>query len=166
MTVLEKKIDALMRFASADNDYEKENIRKEIRQLLCETDPEVIYHEKEREVRNVLLELKAPEQMVGYAFTIDAVLLAMKDTSYLHNLKWGVYEPISRKYNTSIVAVERGVNFFVTTVWDFAPSSKLDCYFGGIITEGKDKPTNGQFIARLANIVKYDLLKGADGKCR
>ena len=165
MTILEKKLDALMRYASADNDFEKDKLRKEIRQLLCESDPTIIYSEKERDIRNVLLDLNAPEHMVGYLFTVDAIMLAIQNEFYIHNMKWGIYEPIAQKHNTSITSVDRGISNIIDAIWYRTQHEKLYGYFKGIISEGRDKPTNSQFISRLANLVKYELHKDGVRKC-
>ena len=166
MTVLEKKIDALMRYASADSDYDKEKIRMEIRQLLCETDPVFIYSDKERAVRKILLDLNAPDHMIGYCYTTDAILLVIQDEFYLHNLKWGIYAPIAQKNNTSITAVDHGISNLIEGIFYRTEFDKLNSYFKGIITDEKDRPTNGQFIARLANIIKYELREEACEECR
>ena len=165
MTILEKKLDALMRYASADNDFEKDKIRKEIRQLLCDSDPTIIYSEKERDVRDILLDLNAPEHMVGYLFTVDAIMLAVENEFYLHNLKWGIYEPVAQKHHTSMTSVDRGIGYVIDAIWYRNPFEKLNTYFGGIISEGRDKPTNGQFLARVANLVKFGLYKDGVPKC-
>lgn len=166
MNNLEKKLDALMRFAASDNDFERKQIQTEIRLLFCESDPAVIYSEREREVRKVLLELCAPEHMAGYPYLVDSIILAIENEVYLDNLTWGIYAPVAVKYESSLPKVQRGMSNIIDAIWETAPIERLEAYFRSNWTSGKDRPSCGQFIARVANIVKYDLLKGADGKCR
>jgi two-component system response regulator (stage 0 sporulation protein A) len=166
MKIMEMKLDALMRYAACDNDFEREKIRLEVRKLLCETDPEVIYHEKERQIRKLLLKLNAPDHMNGFPYLVDAILLVMKDEIYLMNMSWGIYSQIAKKYQLSNSTVQRGIANVVDAIWDRAPIKELQRIFPGIIEEGKGKTTVGTFIARISNLVKYDLLEGDEKKCR
>lgn len=166
MKILEMKLDALMRYAAADNDFEKEKLRLEIRKLLCETDPEVIYHEKERQVRKILLNMNAPDHMVGFPYLVDAILLTMKNEISVMNMKCGIYTPISEKYHNTPEAVQRALTNVVDEINLHAPFEEMERVFPGIYKDGKDKSPNGRFISRVANLVKYDLYEGGGEECR
>lgn len=157
MRVIEKKLDALMRYAAADNDFEKEKLRVEIRKLLCETDPEIIYHEKEKAVRKLLLKLNAPDHMVGFPYLVDAVLLTMKNELHVMNMTWGIYSPIASEHGTSSDAVQRGITNVIDAIWDKTSVDEMERVFPGIYKERREKAPNARFISRIANLVKYDL---------
>jgi two-component system response regulator (stage 0 sporulation protein A) len=163
MTVLEKKLDALMRYAAADNDFEKEKLRKEIRTLLCETDPEVVYHEKEKEARRLLLALNAPDHMVGFPYLVDAILLTMKNELHVMNMSWGIYAPLAKKYSVGVTTVQRGITNTVDAIWDNAPIKKMERLFPGAYIGNNGKVSNGKFISRIANVVKYNLYEEGVG---
>lgn len=166
MTILEKKLDALMRFAAADNDFDVSQRRTEIRMLLCESDPVVIYSARERDVRRVLMDMCAPEHMAGYPFLVDAILLAIEQDTYLDNMTWGIYAPIAVKHSSTLTKVQRGMCNIIEAIWDKAPYAVLEAYFNGIVGPEKDRPTISQFVSRVANVIKYDLVKGAGLRCR
>lgn len=163
MTVLEKKLDALMRYAAADNDFEKEKLRKEIRTLLCETDPEVVYHEKEREIRKVLLAMNAPDHMVGFPYLVDGIMLTMKNELHVMNMTWGIYVPLAEKYNVTVSSLQRGITNVVDEIWDNAPIREMERLFPGAYIGDNGKASNGKFISRIANVVKYNLYEEGVG---
>lgn len=165
MTVLEKKVDALMRLATADNDFDIANIRTELRLLRCETSPESIYSEKERDVRAFLLSLNASEHMAGYPYLVKAILLGIKKEEATANMTWGIYAPIAVEYSSTIDKVSGAITKMIEEIWDNSPYDLLEKYFAGICGPEKDRPSPKRFIARAANVLKFELTKGADRKC-
>lgn len=159
MTMLEKKLDALMRFAAADNEFDIANIRTEIRLLLCSEDPAVIYSQREQEVRKFLLELNAPESMVGYQYLVDALILGLEKKEALANMSWGIYAPIAVEHNCSIDKVWGGIESIINAIWDKAPYGALAKHFGGVCDIQKGRPSPKRFITRAVNIIKLDLQK-------
>jgi hypothetical protein len=57
MSILEQKVDALMRLCVSENDRDQDRIREEIRQYLIHFDPGK--PDPEHEIRRILLELGA-----------------------------------------------------------------------------------------------------------
>ena len=45
--------------------------------------------------------------------------------------------------------------------WSRGDMDILNRYFGNTVSADKGKPTNGEFIARLANVVKQRMKEGA-----
>jgi hypothetical protein len=154
MTLLEKKVDALMRFAAAE-EFERDALRTEIRKLMCEDNTGPSVTDKEVEVRKVLMELGAPENHSGYAYMIDAILLAMEDDINMKNMTWGIYAPLSVKHSKTIDEIRSGISRSVEKVLARAPYDLLQKYFYGIIGPYKNHVTAGEFIGRLAVMLKY-----------
>lgn len=167
MTILERKLDALMRFAAADNEFDIANIRTEIRLLLCEFDPTAIYSAREREVRSVLLSLNAPEHMAGYQYLVEAILLGIEKEDATSNMSWGIYAPIALEHDSNIDKVSGAIQTIIDAIWDRASYELLAKYFSGLWDAEKGRPSPKPFITRLANIIRFDLAKqkGADRKC-
>ena len=159
MTILEKKLDALLRYCAADYGAEKMNARDEIRQLLDESvneDIKVIYDTK---IRQILFELCASEHKLGYEFIVEAVLIGVEDPKKLMNLTWGVYAEIAVEHEMGIDNIQRGIQRVVDEIADKAPQEALYKYFGKMY-DGKRKLSNSMFLTRLANIVRCGNIEG------
>ena len=157
MTLLEKKVDALMRFAAAE-EFEKDELRKEIRSLMCEVEHIPVNDERELKVRKVLMELGAPENSNGYVFMVDALMLAMEDDINTMNMTWGIFAPVALKRNSEIDKVRRTITATIEKMCARTPYEILEKYFHGIIgNNGREYLTASEFIGRMAVVLKYGL---------
>lgn len=159
MKDLEKRVEAMMRLCVAENETDRNQIRQEIRNYLYHTrsgspDPE-------REVRRILLELGAPDHLAGHPYVIRAILLVMGDRLYINNITFGLYPQLAVEFDTTPARVERAIRHMIEVTWSRGDLDVLDRYFGNTISASRGKPTNGEFIARLANVVKQNLREAA-----
>lgn len=165
MTLLEKKVDALMRFAAAE-EFERDSLRAEIRSLLCEEEHVPVVTERELVIRKTLMELGAPESHNGYVFMVDALMLAMEDDINTMNMTWGIYAPIALKRNTDIDKVRRSISFAVDKICERAPGKLMNKYFYGLLSENKNHVTANEFIGRMAVVLKYGFDGKGETRCR
>ena len=152
MRYLEKRVDALMRLCVADREAEREQVRQELRKLLeynrlGKFDPE-------QEVRKILLELGAPDHLVGHAYVVQGILLVVQDRMYINNITFGLYPQLAVMFDTTPARVERAIRHLIEVTWARGDYEILNRYFGNTISASKGKPTNGEFIARLANEIR------------
>ena len=63
-----------------------------------------------------------------------------------------VYTQVAEKYGISEMAVEKSIRSVIEQAWQRENQEVISKYFGNVSSKGKDRPTNGQFIA---NIVHY-----------
>ena len=108
----------------------------------------------EREVREVFLELGAPDHLAGHPYAVKAVVMALQDRDKLHNLTQELYPNLAEHFGTSPISVERSIRHLVEATWARGDAAILDRYFGNIIHADRGKPTNGEFLARMTNAVK------------
>ena len=157
MNNLEKKLDALMRFAAAGDEQERMSAIQEIK-LLIELGREPLYGEMlEREIQKVLFELKSPDNLLGHQYIVKAVQMVINKPEYIGSITYVIYPRVALEFNTTPSRVEKRIRNVIEWVFNHAPYEALEKYFGGIVDSEKGKVTNGQFIARLANVVKYRL---------
>ena len=115
----------------------------------------------EQEVRKILLELGAPDHLVGHPYVIRAILLVVGDQLYINHITFGLYPQLAVEFNTTPARVERAIRHLIEVTWVRGDIDVLDRYFGNTISASRGKPTNGEFIARLANVVKARLREAA-----
>lgn len=159
MTILEMQVEALMRLCTACDEEARMEAKQEIRHLLkgrkpaAEPDPETI-------LRQILLELGAPDHLLGHSYVVQAVLLVLHDRMYINNITFGLYPQLAARFDTTASRVERAIRHLVEVTWDRGDLDVLMRYFGNTVSPEKGKPTNGEFIARLSNVVKQKMKEG------
>ena len=159
MNNLEQKVEAVMRLCVSDNERDRDRIREEIRQYLIHFDPGAM--DPEQEIRRILLELGAPDHLAGHPYVIRAILLVISDRLYINNITFGLYPQLAVEFDTTPARVERAIRHLIEVTWCRGDLNTLDKYFGNTISASRGKPTNGEFIARMANVVKQNVKKAA-----
>jgi len=152
MNNLEKRVDALMRLCTADQETDRSMLREEIRKMLeynrwGRFDPE-------QEVRKILLELGAPDHLVGHPYVIRGILLVVGDQLYINHITFGLYPQLAVEFETTPARVERAIRHLIEVTWSRGDLEVLNKYFGNTISASRGKPTNGEFIARIANVIR------------
>lgn len=155
MRNLEWQVDTLMRLCSGQTPSEQAQARQALRLLVERSqmpamDPEYL-------VRQILLELGTPDHLVGHPFVVEAVLMSVENRYYINNVTFGLYPQIAAKFDTTATRVERGIRHLIEVTWLRGDMDTLTRYFGNTIDPARGKPTNGEFIARLANAVNMQL---------
>lgn len=159
MSNLEKRIDAMMRLCLAEKEADKARIREEIRNYLRQKQRGTM--DAEEEIRRILLELGAPDHLSGHPYVIRAILLVMGDRMYIDNITTGLYPQLALEFETTPARVERAIRHMIEVTWNRGDLGVLENYFGNTISASRGKPTNGEFIARLANVVKGNIKAAA-----
>lgn len=154
MSNLEMKIDALMRYCTAESVTDAYAVRDELRQLMKSHQGGQIEANTETIVRKVLLELGVPEHLIGYPYLVDAVSMVVRDSSLLRNITKGLYPMVGKKNGTTPSRAERAIRHAIETGWDRCDMDTATHYFGSTISPSKGKPANSEYIARVANVVR------------
>lgn len=93
----------------------------------------------------------------GYHYLRDAILMVYKDFDLISRLTSDLYVNIARKYGSTPQCVERAMRHAIETAFGRADLSVLQSFFGYTILDTKGKPTNGEFIAMLADKLSTEL---------
>lgn len=157
MTKLERQVNALMRLCTAEDNDSYEAAKKEVKRLMaCPGRGEEKNLDIEDEVQNLLLELGAPDRLTGHPYLARAILMVAKDHKQIYDMCGldGLYRKLAREFDTTHTSVERAIRHCVETAWGRCDLDVLGRYFGNIIDPAKGKPTNSEFIARAANVIR------------
>ena len=159
MSILELKVDALLRLCAAEDPQEQKMLRKELLELMkarwqTSVDPEYL-------VRQLLLELGAPDHLLGHPYVVQAVMMCLENRMYIDNITFGLYPQLAAAFDTTAARVERAIRHLVEVTWTRSDMEVLMRHFGNTVHPDKGKPTNGEFIARITNIVKLRMKEAA-----
>ena len=154
MSILEMQVDALMRLCTAEKDSDRTLAREEVRRMLetrtrnrASSDPEYL-------IRELLLELGAPDHLVGHPYVVQGILLVVQDRTYIDSITFGLYPQLAAMFDTTASRVERAIRHLVEVTWARGDWEVLNRYFGNTVSAEKGKPTNGEFISRLSCILE------------
>ena len=155
MRNLEMQVETLMRLCAAETPAQKERLRRELLVLLNQSrvnrlDPEYL-------TRQILLDIGAPDHLLGHPFVVEAVMLCVSDSSYANAITEKLYPQVAAKFDTTASRVERAIRHLIEIAWDRGDTDMLYSYFGNTISRDRAKPTNAEFIARIANVVRQQL---------
>ena len=159
MSILELKVDTLLRLCATEDPQEQKLIRQELLELMksrwqTSIDPEYL-------VRQILLELGSPDHLVGHPYVVQAVMMCLENRMYIDNITFGLYPQLAAAFDTTAARVERAMRHLVEVTWTRGDMEVLNRYFGNTVSPEKGKPTNGEFVARLTNIVKLRMKEAA-----
>ena len=159
MRNLELQVDALMRLCTAQTPTEQEQARQALRQLMA--NPKLTGQDPEYLVRRILLERGTPDHLVGHPYVVEAVLMAVENRYYINNITFGLYPQIAAKFDTTASRVERGIRHLIEVTWTRGDMDIRCRYFGNTVSPDRGKPTNGEFLARLTNVVQQRMKEAA-----
>jgi len=103
------------------------------------------------EVTTMMHQLGIPAHVKGYQYIRDAIIMVIEDVSLLGAITKELYPAIAKKYNTAPSRVERGIRHAIELAWERGHMETLKRIFGYSMNIERQKPTNSEFIALLAD---------------
>lgn len=157
---IEQKVNAIMRYIVAETREEKNLAISEIKNIMgqpAETEKSVNIEEV---IDSILTEIGMPCHLIGYNYIVYAIKISIENPDVLNSIVFGLYQTVAMKYDTAASRVERGIRSAIESAWNRTNFDVIEKYFGNTISFTKGKPTNSEFIARMANIVKRRIANG------
>ncbi|MBQ2818702.1 MAG: sporulation initiation factor Spo0A C-terminal domain-containing protein [Clostridia bacterium] len=105
-------------------------------------------------IRRVLDEFGIRRSIRGYSCLLDAVMIAAKDKGAITSMRSNIYEPVAALHSSTPVKVERVMRFAIESAMARARVDVVVNMFGYSLREMTGKPTNSEFIARAAELVR------------
>lgn len=160
MSILEQKLDALMQLMTAETTASLMDAKDRIRKLLEDQNrPGEIDADLNSEIRRLLLEIGIPDHLLGHGRLVTAIALVVEKPDLLGAITCELYPEVGKIHNTTKHRVERAIRHAIEVAWDRGDLDVLMDLFGNTISRSKGKPTNSEFIARAANIIRERLAK-------
>jgi len=103
------------------------------------------------EVTNVMHKIGIPAHVKGYQYIREAILMVVEDVSLLGAVTKELYPDVAKKYDTEASRVERGIRHAIELAWERGHTETLKQIFGYSMNSDRQKPTNSEFIALLAD---------------
>ena len=106
----------------------------------------------------IFVSIGIPPHIKGYQFLRDGVKCVVNDPPIINSITRGLYPHIAQKYQTTPSKVERAICHAIEVAWSRGKIDNINNLFGVKVYSANEKPTNGEFIALLADKM---LLEGA-----
>ena len=100
---------------------------------------------------SLFLTIGIPAHIKGYQFLRQAVKMVVEDPDRINRLTKELYPGIARHFGTSASKVERAIRHAIEVAWNRGRIETLNTAFGCKVCTPEDKPTNGEFIAMIAD---------------
>ena len=153
MSNLEMKVDALMRFVVAPSGTDRERAKAELFDLMDGKTPPAPF-DTHGAILEALLELGVPDHLIGHSTLIRAIELVVEEPLRINDITKGLYPAVAKDFNSTPSRVERSIRHAIEVCWTRGDYEVLTEYFGNTVDPDRGKPTNGEFIARMANIIR------------
>ena len=133
-----------------------DRVRDSARQMegVCEEPPELPPPPSpnvDDRMSNIFLSLGIPAHIKGYQFLREGVRLVIEQPDRINRITKELYPSIARRYATSPSKVERAIRHAIEVAWSRGRVESLNRAFGCRVAIPEDKPTNGEFIALIAD---------------
>lgn len=111
---------------------------------------------KEKYVTKIMLDMGVPAHLKGYHYLREAILLSEDDMEIVGSVTKLLYPQIAKKFNTTDQKVERAIRNAIEVSWTRGNTKIMEEFFGYSALFGKSRPTNSEYIARIADKVHLD----------
>lgn len=105
----------------------------------------------EERISNIFINVGIPPHIKGYSFLREGVKMAVERPEIVNNITKQLYPMIGEKYQTTASKVERAIRHAIEVAWNRGRIESINNILGVRAFVGKEKPTNGEFIALVAD---------------
>lgn len=145
-------------FKKEEIDFEiQTDAAKTVQSFLGEQESTVSKRIDER-ISHIFITVGIPAHIKGYQFLREAIKLAVDNPSIINSITKQLYPSIAKQFATTPSKVERAIRHAIEVGWNRGRADRVNDIFGVKAFDRKDKPTNGEFIALIADKM---LLEGA-----
>ena len=113
--------------------------------------------ELERYITEVMLDIGVPAHLRGYYYLRAAILMTGRDIEVVTSVTKLMYPVIARHFKTTDQKVERAIRNAIEVSWERGNTQTFEKLFGYSIQDGKARPTNSEYIARIADKIRLDI---------
>lgn len=112
--------------------------------------------ELERYITEIMLDVGVPAHLKGYHYLRDAILLTGRNIEVVTSVTKQLYPAIARRFKTTDQKVERAIRNAIEVSWNRGNAETFEKMFGYSASSGRTRPTNSEYIARIADKVRLD----------
>ncbi len=112
----------------------------------------------DEKISRIFISVGIPPHIKGYSYLREGIKLAVENPDVINNITKKLYPMIGERYATTPSKVERAIRHAIEVAWARGRINNINELFGVQTYLAGEKPTNGEFIALIADKM---LLEGA-----
>lgn len=105
----------------------------------------------DKKISDIFMTVGIPAHIKGYQFLREAVKLAVNNPEIINSITKRLYPEVAAKFDTSPSKVERAIRHAIEVAWNKGRIENINSIFGIKVYSSNEKPTNGEFIALVAD---------------
>lgn len=105
----------------------------------------------DEKITNIFITVGIPAHIKGYHFLREAIKMAINNPAIINSITKKLYPSIAEKFDTSSSKVERAIRHAIEVAWNRGKIENINSLFGVKVYGENEKPTNGEFIALVAD---------------
>ena len=113
----------------------------------------------DEQITNLFLTIGIPAHIKGYQYLREAVRMVLENHDILNRITKELYPGIARRFAATPSKVERAMRHAIEVAWSRGRLDSINRIYGYKVFSPDDKPTNGEFIAMVAD--KISIQKSA-----
>ena len=102
-------------------------------------------------ISNIFLTIGIPAHIKGYTFAREGIKMYVERFGQIDSITKNVYPSIAKNFKSSPSKVERAIRHAIEVGWNRGRMERINEIFGVKVFDQKDKPTNSEFIALIAD---------------
>lgn len=110
----------------------------------------------DEQITSIFLSIGIPAHIKGYQFLRVAVKKVMETPNLINAITKELYPCVAKDFETTASKVERAIRHAIEVAWNRGKIENINEIFGYNIYTKNDKPTNGEFIALIADKLMID----------
>lgn len=138
--LISKRIIELFTVNGAEKSVEIVESKKTVRNKLLE-----------EKITNIFITVGIPAHIKGYHFLREAIKMAIDNPEVVNSITKKLYPSIAERFDTSASKVERAIRHAIEVAWNRGKIENINSVFGVKVYSNNEKPTNGEFIALVAD---------------
>lgn len=105
----------------------------------------------EEKISNIFITVGIPAHIKGYQFLREAIKMAIDSLDIINSITKRLYPEVALRFDTSPSKVERAIRHAIEVAWNRGKIENINTLFGVRVYSHNEKPTNGEFIALVAD---------------
>lgn len=108
-------------------------------------------------VTKIMLDMGVPAHLKGYHYLRKAIILSKEDMEVVTSVTKLLYPEVAKCFGTTDQKVERAIRNAIEVSWNRGNPQTFEDLFGYSASQGKTRPTNSEYIARIADKIRLDI---------
>ena len=128
-----------------------EEALNEVKVVRVVTNPQNTVKALDEKISYIFMTVGIPAHIKGYKFLREAIKLSIQDPNIINSITKKLYPSIAERFETTSSKVERAIRHAIEVAWNRGKIENINDLFGVTVYSSNEKPTNGEFIALVAD---------------